>query len=332
MPQARSKQVSLEITPYYHCVSRCVRRAFLCGKDALTKKSFEHRRDWLENKLLTVSQSFMIDIVSYAVMSNHYHVILCVDKEGAKNLAAQEVIARWHQLFNGNDLSKAYIEGEKLEPFQQESLNTYIEVWRKRLTDISWLMRTVNEAIARLANQEDNCTGRFWEGRFKSQALLDEKALLACMAYVDLNPFRANMASNLEDSDYTSIQRRLNKDRSSIKQSSQIQSKLDLFSFNKKSSDELDDKIRCLPFNFADYISLLEWTMAKIRKSPNSIAKASLLTKHAFNEDLWVYSVQNFESQFKTLVGGLISLKSACSFFKFKRTVGITACQRLIDT
>lgn len=85
----------------------------------------------------------------------------------------------------------------------------HLDLIRQRLGSISWLMRALNEPIARMANREDGCTGRFWEGRFKCQALLDEQAVLSCMAYVDLNPVRAGMCETLRDSEHTSIPYRL---------------------------------------------------------------------------------------------------------------------------
>ncbi|MBL4782781.1 MAG: transposase, partial [Porticoccaceae bacterium] len=163
MTRARSQQVSLEATPYYHCVSRCVRRAFLCGE------SFEHRRGWVEDKLLALAQVFCIDVAAYAVMSNHYHVVLHINAPQAEQLTDLAVIERWHQLFKGNLLSQRYSRGEQLLKAEQAALDRVIKEWRQRLQDISWFMRLINEGIARQANKEDQCTGRFWEGRFKSQ-------------------------------------------------------------------------------------------------------------------------------------------------------------------
>ena len=181
MPRPRYSQVSLDATPYYHCVSRCVRRAFLCGTDSVTGECFEHRRAWIEDKMLELAHVFALELCSYAVMSNHYHVVLFVDHKKALGWSMDEVIKQWHQLFNGCVLSKRYVRGEALGQAELKVLNEVVEQWRSRLMDISWFMRCLNEDIARQANEEDNCTGRFWEGRFKSQALLDEAALAACV-------------------------------------------------------------------------------------------------------------------------------------------------------
>ena len=121
--------------------------------------------------------------------------------------------------------------------------------WRERLCDLSWFMRCINEPIARIANREDHCTGRFWEGRFKSQALLDERALLACMAYVDLNPIRAAMARTPEQSDYTSIQERINQPDSN-------------------SLSTLDQNVEnAIPIDFKDYLELVDWGGREIKRS-----------------------------------------------------------------
>ena len=195
MPKPRCQQISLSDTQFYHCISRCVRRAFLCGEDSQTGQSFEHRRGWVEDRLLTLAKVFAIDVCAFAVLSNHTHIVIYVDENKAKLWTVDEVLQRWHQLFRGTLFTQRLINGEKLSTAIMNCVYETAETYRQRLMDISWFMRALNEPIARQANFEDNCTGRFWEGRYKIQALLDEAALAACLAYVDLNPVRAKIKS-----------------------------------------------------------------------------------------------------------------------------------------
>ena len=188
MPKPRYTQVSLEATPYYHCISRCVRQSWLCGK------KYEHRRQWLEDRLHEASSAFAIDVCAYSIMSNHYHVVLHINIAQAQAWNMDEVIKRWHQLYGGFALSQRYLSGATLGKAELATLNDEAEIWRERLINVSWLMRTVNERIARQANSEDQCTGRFWEGRGgKPQVLLDEAALAACMAMnIDMGRFKSS--------------------------------------------------------------------------------------------------------------------------------------------
>ena len=264
MTIARSQIISLDTTPYYHCVSRCVRRAFLCGTDKLTGQSFDHRKQWILDRLGILTQVFAIDICAYALMSNHYHVVLRVDRARVEQMPDHEVLVRWNSLFSGNPLVSTYLAGNELSRMEQKNLADLIEEIRPRLYDISWFMRCLNEWIARQANKEDGCKGRFWEGRFRTQALLDEHGLLTCMAYVDLNAVRAGIADSPENSDFSSIQARIRTWGQATGEVVAAQCP-PLLKFNDSGKD--DD---LLPFTLVDYMELVDWTARNVRADKSS--------------------------------------------------------------
>ncbi len=208
MTRARATLVSVQDTPYYHCIGRCVRRAFLCGFDSQSQTSFEHRSTWVQQRLALLCDSFAIELCAYALMSNHYHLVLKLSPQRLKDFSDREVIERWTAVYAGTDAARKYLNHQSIDDVESARLDRQIKQWRERLGDLSWFMRSLNEHIARKANAEDQCTGHFWESRFKSQALLDETALITAMAYVDLNPIRAKIATSIESSDFTSGQAR----------------------------------------------------------------------------------------------------------------------------
>jgi len=331
MPKPRKQLVSLEATPYYHCVSRCVRRAFLCGTDS-DGRCHEHRRGWIEKLILDQAQVFCIDIAAYAVMSNHFHVILHINQARALGLTNHEVVQRWHQLYSGTLLSQKFERGEALSDSQQAMLNERIEEWRERLMSISWFMRRLNETVARLANEEDQCTGHFWEGRFKSQALLDEKALAACMAYVDLNPVRAAMAKTPETSEYTSVKKRAKKAKAAHTPNHPKQQAYGLMPFAGNPRQDMPEGIQ---MRLTDYLDLVDWTGRQIRDNKRgsiSEAEPAIMDRLGIDAEHWLYITQNFESEFKGIVGAAHEVKSKITKFwdgqrERRRATGIAACK-----
>ncbi len=209
MPRARKHLVCVSETPYYHVYSRCVRRAFLCGVDRLTGKDYEHRRGWIEDRVRVLSSLFSVELCAYAIMSNHYHLVVKLNPDTPEKWSNDEVLNRWTALYRGALLVQSYREGEALSPAERDAVGSMAAVYRARLGSLSWFMKCLNEPIARKANAEDGCSGHFWEARFQSQPLCSEKALLTAMAYVDLNPIRAGIAKTPEQSAYTSIRARL---------------------------------------------------------------------------------------------------------------------------
>ncbi len=321
MPKPRKSLVSLEATPYYHCVSRCVRRAFLCGDDHFTGHSYEHRRQWIEDRLLKLATIFAIDIAAFAVMSNHYHVVLHINHTQALGWTNREVIEQWHLLFKGSLLSQRFIDGESLSIAERNALSDQIEEWRSRLMSISWFMRCANEPIARKANFEDDVTGRFWEGRFKSQALLDEKALLACMAYVDLNPIRARMAKTPEQSDHTSIQRRI---KLILNAEEETHPSLLQFAGNTRKDMPVG-----IPFTASDYLELVDWSGRIIRQDKKGAIPENLppiISRLNMDAQHWLYLTKNFEKPFGNLVGAAHQVRNACEEMGKNWSHGIRQC------
>ncbi|WP_299011832.1 transposase [uncultured Shewanella sp.] len=329
MPIPRKAIVSIEDTSYYHCISRCVRRAFLCGEDSYTGQSYEHRRAWVEERILELGQVFAIDICAYAVMSNHLHLVLCVDIYEANAWTELEVVERWHQLFNGTDITRKFVKGLLLEDGERILLSKTIAEYRSRLSDISWFMRALNEPIARKANLEDKCSGRFWEGRFKSQALLDEAAILACMAYVDLNPIRAKIADTLEQSDFTSIQRR-------IKAALKGEQPTNLLAF---AGNERLAMPKGLQFHLDDYLQLVDETGQLIfnhkradKHGAISDAAMPILNRLNIPPDHWLKLTTEFTRLFKGPVGRLQELDAYCAHLERKRRQGAGSCHRWLDS
>jgi REP element-mobilizing transposase RayT len=194
----------------YHCFSRCVRRAFLYGFDVLTGRDFSHRKAWLVDRLRYLAAIFAIEVLAYAVMENHNHTILRTRPDIVATWSDREVARRWLTLFprhRGVGRGTSVPAEEEISALANNPER--IAKLRQRLCSLSWFMGRLNEFIARAANKEDGVKGRFWEARFKCQALLDEAAIAACMVYVDLNPIRAGLAGTPEESDFTSIQERI---------------------------------------------------------------------------------------------------------------------------
>ncbi len=301
MTTARKQLVSLVDTPYYHVVTRCVRRAFLAGLDKLTKTSFEHRRQWIVDRMMFLSEVFAIDICSYAVMSNHYHIVVKVSDN--KQWNTRQVLETWNKLYSLPYLCEKFMRNEMFHKAELREVKKMAKKYRKRLMNISWFMKCLNEYIAVKANLEDNCKGHFWESRFKSQALLGERALLTCMAYVDLNPIRAAMAQTPETSDYTSIQARIKND------------KVNLLNFGDKA----------IPYYLSDYIALVDYTGKCVHPNkrgyiPDDIP--DILNRLEVKADTWVEEMKQFRIDGITAVGTVSQLKAFCQSVKKKFTVG----------
>ena len=305
MTLPRSSLVCVDDTPFYHITSRCVRRSFLCGVDHTTGTDYSHRRLFIEQRIHLLSSVFAIDIAAYAVMSNHLHLVVKLSPEVIDEWSDHEVVNRWTCLFKGPLLIQKYSQGVILPSAEQQVANDIIDTYRLRLADLGWFMKCLNEPIARMANKEDGCTGHFWEARYKSQALLSEEAVLSCMAYVDLNPIRATMASTPEDSEHTSIKERITPSLNLADSIAMLTPSHQLNHFNLALKPLLSfegnvtlSEQKGLLFSLYDYLELVDFTGRILRDDKRGAIALHLppiLERLGINRKSWLNNATAFE-------------------------------------
>ncbi len=324
-----------------HVFSRVVRRCFLLGDDPVSGKNFDHRKVWIESYLQQFAASFAIDLLGYAILSNHFHLILRSRPDVVATWSDQEVARRWLMLCPHHRKS----EGTAMEPTQPE-INSIagcpvkLAEIRSRLSDLSWWMRLLCQRVAQRANREDEENGRFFQDRYHATRLADEASLLACAAYVDLNPIRAAMCERIEESDFTSAKRRIEAlqaaeneaaEADAMEKARQVSGELpkqpvaklrhDRDSFLAPLSiDELLDPIgpcasgsgdRCsdkgfLAMSVESYLELLDWTSCQVSPGKRGKTPADvppLLQRLGLDQASWCELVSDFGRLFCTVAG-----------------------------
>ena len=239
-----------------------------------------------------------------------------------KQLSLAEVVSRWSTLFSLPSLVERWRNGHASD-IEREAAETVIAGWRERLSDLSWFMKCMNEHLARRANAEDHCTGRFWEGRFRSQALLDEAGLLTAMAYVDLNPVRAGIAAAPEASDFTSIQAR-------------IRERADAQCMPPAQATRLAPPLRpfgkTLPCTLADYLQLVDWTGRSIRDDKRGHIDERLppiLQRLNIEGDIWTVAMRPKGNVFGRAMGRLDHLRLHAATLGQSWVRGLRQAQRM---
>ena len=330
MPVSRKTIVLSDEPGVYHCISRCVRRAYLCGRDPLTNRNYEGRRRWICIKIKSLSKIFAVEIFAYSVLQNHYHIVLRVDPEILRSWTDEEVVRRWNRIYSvrkaltgeSGDLNESIMEMALMKP-------EIIAIWRSRLGSVSWFMKQLNEPLARQANKEDGCKGRFWEGRFKCQRLTDEGAVLACMTYVDLNPIRAGMADTPEQSDFTSAQDRIVAMQSKAIQSSSTDFQVEKKDQNVKSVKEMSRRDKWLTpidsirvgrekrgwlLTLEEYLHVLDSTGRCIREGKRGSIPpdlAPILNRLNLNKENWLITTTCFGNRFYRISGRVNQMLAA---------------------
>ncbi|WP_196140939.1 transposase [Aliikangiella sp. G2MR2-5] len=324
MPIPRKYLVDNESAGFYHCISRCVRRAHLCGEDLVSGRNYDHRKAWLEIRMIELADVFCISLYAYAVMDNHYHLVLKINPEAAKALSDEQVAERWLLAYPGRLDKPEYKQQRELKKLAIMADSTKLQRYRKRLGKLSWFMSRLNEPLAKQSNQEDFVKGRFWESRYQSIPLLDETAVLASMSYVDLNPIRAGVTQDLQNSLHTSIKRRIDNLQHFL-----IAGNEPLTPVNQSK----DESLYSMSLN--DYLSLVDWTgRAIVHPNKASIPPhiMSIFQRLNLQQDNWLVQIQRLGQSQPTMMGSIEKLKARAIEIKKSWVKGIGQAKLLYQS
>ena len=294
----------------YHCMSRCVRRAFLCGVDVQSGRSYRHRKAWIEQRIRALGQCFAVDVYGYAIMSNHFHIVVHIDPKVTTQWSARDVATRWLRA-TSNVHGRTLSQRIKLLTTDAER----ITLLRERLGSLSWFMRCLKEPIARRANREDECTGRFWEGRYKTQAILDLPALLSTLIYVDLNPLRAGESNRVRAAQHTSA----------------------ICRERRAQSAKLAPVVgtlgsRLLDLSEGEYLELVKYSAYFSIGHVDAKIAAELpqaAVRHGFDHGQWVKQVKATETVYRRAIGSVNALLQLARTMHQQWLVGIRFARRL---
>ncbi len=303
-----------------HICARVVRRCYLLGIDPVTGKNHDHRKIWIEDQLKLLSANFGIDLFAFSILSNHFHLILRSRPDVVQTWDDSEVARRWLMLCPIR--KKPDKSPEEPNEFELNSIRNdsdKLATIRTRLSDVAWWMRLLCQNIGTRANQEDNQVGKFFQGRYRAVRILDEESLLACAAYVDLNPIRAALAETLESSEYTSVQRRIqgleSADSSTPSHGTTVNSFL-----SPLTIDEQNDSIgacanqtrqRCsdkgfLSMSIEDYLELLDASARMVRPDKTGYTPrdvAPIFERLKLDREYWKLQIKEFGRLFANVAG-----------------------------
>ena len=309
---ARADVFSPDEIAIVHVMNRVVRQCFLLGTDEQTGRNFDHRRVWMEDLFEHFATYFGLDLLCYAILSNHFHTVLRSRPDVVATWDDTEVARRWLLICP----VRKYDDGRPKEPSEPE-LNTIrndpqrLAEIRTRLSDISWWMRLLCQRIATRANLEDEQSGKFWESRFRAVRLLDEESLLACSAYVDLNVIRAAMAETLEESDFSSVQRRIQALKGEVTADQflaplKINEQVDSLSPLPSETGRRCSELGFLTLELEDYLELLDWTARQVvpgKRGCTPIDTPPILERLSLRGSAWCELVRNFGRLFYNVAG-----------------------------